>query len=389
MSIRTDEFTFPAVRTSIVFGFGVVQRLPSILGDLGVKRPLVVTDPGVTKAGVIDVVIRPLEAAGIQARVFGEVPQDSSAAVVEAALAILREEKCDCVIGVGGGSSMDTAKCVAVRAVDDRPLLELAGLGKVNREPLPVIAVPTTSGTGSEVSFWAVTRDDATNTKFSVGGELVFPRVALCDPDLTIGLPPMLTATTGMDALTHAVESYTNNSHQPISEALTLHAAELVGRNVITATKDGLNREARYAMMLGSTLAGLGMNPTRLGAVHALAMPLGSGRLRIPHGAANAVMLPHVTEFNLPAAPELYGRVARAIGVEGEYPDAASLAQAGLEKLRELNVTLGIPAGMGQLGLTREDIPGVCEEAMKSGNIAANPREINQQQLEDVLERAL
>ncbi|MFW5689281.1 MAG: iron-containing alcohol dehydrogenase [Spirochaetota bacterium] len=389
MSLKTETFAFPAVRTSIVFGLGVIQRLPEILRDLGVRRPLIVTDQGVLKAGVVDTVRAPLEAAGYTVPVFAEVPQDSSVAVVEQAVAILREQDCDGVIGIGGGSSLDTGKCVSVKAVDDRPLLELAGLGKVTREPLPLVAIPTTSGTGSEVSFWAVTRDDATNTKFSVGGELVFPRVALCDPELTKGLPPALTATTGMDALTHALESFTNRSHQPLSEALTLKAIELVAHNLAAAVQDGTNLEARYGMMLGSTLAGLGMNPTRLGAVHALAMPFGSGDLRIAHGAANAVMLPIVTEFNIPAAPEKYAQAARAMGVTGEYGSDLELAQAGLEKLREIVSQIGIATTMSELGLTRAHVPGVCEEAMKSGNIPANPREITQEQLEELCYKAL
>ncbi len=389
MSYQTDDFSFPAVRTAIEFGLGAVSRLPEILVKLGVKRPLIVSDPGVEKAGVVRVVLKTLESAGLVATVFAEVPQDSSVGIVDKAVALLQRERCDGVIGIGGGSSLDTGKCVAIRATDERPLLELAGLGKVDQEPLPLVAIPTTAGTGSEVSYWAVTRDDDTSTKFSVGGELVFPRVALCDPELTVGLPPMLTATTGMDALTHAIESYTNRSHQPISEALTLQAVEHAAHHIVSATSDGSNTDARYGMMLASMLAGLGMNPTRLGIVHALAMPFGSGTLRIAHGAANAVMLPHVMEFNLSAAPRKYAQVARAMGVEGEFRDDLQLARAGLERLREIIGSLGIATTMGELGLTRDHVPGVCEEAMKSGNIAANPREITRSELEELCYRAL
>jgi alcohol dehydrogenase class IV len=192
-----------------------------------------------------------------------------------------------------------------------------------------------------------------------------------------------------MDALTHAIESYTNKSYQPISEALSYRAIALIGANLIAAVKSGSDRDARYAMMLGSMLAGLAMNPTRLGAVHALAMPLGSGSLGIPHGAANAVMLPHVMEFNIPAASEKYAMVAKALGVKADGKNDEALAAEGLSKLRSMTASIGIPAGMGGLGLTRAAVPVVCEEAMKSGNIAVNPRPITQKDLEEICYRAL
>ena len=171
-----------------------------------------------------------------------------------------------------------------------------------------MIAIPTTAGTGSEVSYWSVMTDDETKIKTSVGGDLVFPSVALCDPELTIALPPAITASTGMDALAHAIESFTNKSYQPISEALTLRAAELIGKYLVRAVKDGTDREARYGMLLGSTLAGIGMNPTRLGIVHALAMPLGSWDIKIPHGTGIAVLFPRVMDFNLSANPAGYAQ---------------------------------------------------------------------------------
>lgn len=412
-----EQFSFPSIRTAIHFGSKMVERLPEFVRSVGGTRPLIVTDPGVLRAGVIDTVTAPLESAGIPYEVFSEVPQDSSVAVVEKALAMLRERRCDVVVAVGGGSSMDTGKCVAIRAVDSRKLEELAGLGIADQEPLPVIAVPTTAGTGSEVSYWAVTRDDRTNTKFSVGGEKVFPKIALCDPELTVALPAKITAWTGMDALTHAIESYTNRSHQPISEVLALRAVGLLSHHIVAATNEGGDRSARSAMLLGSMIAGLAMNPTRLGAVHALAMPLGSGDLRIPHGAANAIMLLHVTEFNLSAAPQKYAEVARAMGAVGAGdstaggrstggrstggrsiggPGAAgsdsselASAKAGLQRLHEIVGALGIPTRMGELGLTRKHVPEVCREAMKSGNIPVNPRAITQEELEEICYRAI
>ena len=246
-----------------------------------------------------------------------------------------------------------------------------------------MIAIPTTAGTGSEVSYWSVMTDDAHKVKIGIGGALVFPRVALADPALTVGLPPYLTATTGMDALTHAIESYTNKSYQPISAVLTYRAMVLVGRYLVRAVKDGTDREARYGMLLGSLLAGMGMNPTRLGIVHALAMPLGSWQLRIAHGVCNAVLLPHVMAFNLEVDPALYADVARALGVAADG-DAADASRAAIERVRKINVAIDIPQGLGALGLTEAMIPQVCAEAMKSGNIAVNPRACTQGELERI-----
>jgi alcohol dehydrogenase len=320
--------------------------------------------------------------------VFDEVPQDSSSTVIERGVIMLKDEACDIVVGLGGGSSMDAAKAVALGATNPPPIAQYAGLNKLQRPGLPMIAIPTTAGTGSEVSYWSVMTDDARQVKIGIGGTLVFPRVAIADPELTVSLPPYLTATTGMDALTHAVESYTNTSYQPISAALTYRAMELIGRYLVRAVQDGSDHEARYGMLLGSLLAGMGMNPTRLGIVHAMAMPLGSWDLRIAHGACNAVLLPHVMDFNHAANPAVFADVARALGVADDL-DVEEASHAAVERVREMNLRIGIPERLGILGLTEAMIPQVCAEAMKSGNIAVNPRTCTQPDLEAICRAAM
>jgi alcohol dehydrogenase len=386
---REQSFSFPAVHTQIIFGFGVLGQLAAKIREIGGSKVLVVTDAGVVRAGVVGRVSGALTDADIPHRVFSEVPQDSSTRVIDHAVQILRADSCDVVVAVGGGSALDAGKAVALAATNPSPLTQYAGLNKVRKPGLPMIAIPTTAGTGSEVSYWSVMTDDDTKLKISVGGELVFPRVALCDPELTLGLPPLITATTGMDALTHAVESYVNKSYQPISEALTWRAIELIGRSLLRAVSDGSDREARYEMLLGSTLAGIGMNPTRLGIVHALAMPLGSWHLKIPHGTGNAVLLPHVMEFNRQACPGKYAQVSRALGVAAEGLDDEQAAVNAVECVRTMSAAIGIPRGLRELGLTENDIPRVCAEAMKSGNIAVNPRACVQADLEAICRAAL
>lgn len=384
---HNQSFTFPAIGTEVVFGFGVLERLPEKVAELGGKRVLIVTDKGLRASGVVDQVIERLTDAWIPAVIFDEVPQDSGSRTVERAVAVLRAESCDLVVGVGGGSSLDAAKAVAFGATNPPPIVQYAGLNKLKQPGLPVIAIPTTAGTGSEVSYWSVMTDDASQVKIGIGGALVFPRVALADPALTFSLPPFLTATTGMDALTHAIESYTNKSYQPISAALTYRAIELIGEFLVRAVQDGADREARYGMLLGSLLAGMGMNPTRLGIVHALAMPLGSWQLKIAHGTGNAVLLPHVMAFNLEGNPTLYADVASALGV-GET-DLIAASQAAIARVRAINSVIGIPPGLGALGLTEALIPQVCAEAIKSGNIAVNPRACTQADLEMICRAAL
>jgi alcohol dehydrogenase class IV len=391
METRDHEqtFDFPAVRTRIIFGFGSLGRLPSMVSAYGCSKALIVTDPGLIRAGVVEKVKTVLANGGIRHVVFGEVPQDSSTETIGRALELLRSQSCDIVVGLGGGSSMDTAKAVAFSTSNPPPIIQYAGLNKLKKAGLPVIAIPTTAGTGSEVSYWAAITDDATATKRAIGGDLVFPSAALCDPELTITLPAPITAATGMDALAHAIESFTNKSYQPISDALTIRAIELIGKYLVRAVENGTDREARYMMMLGSTLAGIGMNPTRLGIVHALAMPLGSWGIKIPHGTGNAVLLPHVMDFNLMSNPGAYARVAIALGVDTAGLNNADAAREAVARVRSMNKQMGIPKGLGELGLSEASIPLVCSEALKSDNVTANPRTSTQADLEAICRSAL
>lgn len=388
--IRYEEsFSFPAVHTEVVFGYGSIEKLPQKVKETGAHRVLIVSDPGLKSAGIIDTIRAILEAAEIGVSLFCKVPQDSSTKVIECGAGQFRDDAAEAVIGIGGGSSLDAGKAIAAAVTNPGPLVQYAGLDRLTHQPVPMIAVPTTSGTGSEVSYWSIMTNDENNIKIAIGGERIFPKTAVCDPDLTIGLPPLLTATTGMDALTHAIESFVNRSYQPISAVLTHRAIELIGQYLIRATHDGSDREARYAMMLASTLAGMGMNPTRLGIAHALAMPLGSWDLKIPHGAAIAVMLPHVMQFNTVAAPAKYAAVAHALGADCAGCTDGECAERGVEFVRTVACETGIPEGLGELGLTEELIPQVCEEAMRSGNIPVNPRTVSYEELKAFCRAAL
>jgi len=385
----SQNFNFFPVPTDIHFGCGMVRSLPERLGALGARRAMLITDPGVRAAGVLDQVTRVLQEAAVDFAVCDKVKPDSGSALIDETVAEAKAAGADSIVGIGGGSSLDTAKAVAALATNAGSALEYVGLHKIRNRPLPMIAIPTTAGTGSEVTLWSVFTDETRAVKAAIGSILIYPAVALCDPDLTLGLPPNVTAATGMDALAHAIECYTNNNCQPISGALALRAMELIGRYLRSAVLNGGNRQARYGMMLASTMAGIAMNPTRLGLAHALAMPLGSWDLRVPHGVVLAITLPNVMEFNYRAEPDRFVDVARALGeaVDG-LPRRAAAARA-VSAVRELAADIGIPKGLGEFGVSAKHVRPVVDEAMKSGNVPVNPRHTCAEDLARILEQSL
>ncbi len=385
----SQVFNFLPVPTDIHFGCGVVRALPERLRAIGASKAFLVTDPGIRAAGILDEVTRPLEAAGIEFSICDSVKPDSGSALIDETAGALKQSGAGAVVGIGGGSSLDTAKAVAALATNSGSCLDYVGLHKVRNRPLPMIAIPTTAGTGSEVTLWSVFTDESRAVKVAIGSTVIFPAVALCDPDLTLALPPPLTAATGMDALAHAIECYTNNACQPISAALALQAIELIGRFLRSAVLNGRNRQSRYAMMLASTMAGIAMNPTRLGLAHALAMPLGSWDLRVPHGFVLAITLPAVMEFNYLAEPERYVEVARALGEPVDGVLRLDAARQAVDAVRRLARDIGIPESLSRVGVREEHVRPVVEEAMKSGNVPVNPRRTCAEDLSRILRQVL
>jgi alcohol dehydrogenase len=363
--------------------------LPEFVRSLGGHKAFVVTDPGVQSSGIVDRVTAALIEHHIGFDVYDRVTADSGSRLIREAVDGFKSAGADVVVGIGGGSALDTAKAVGALATNHGSPLEYAGLHKLRNRPFPVIALPTTAGTGSEVSLWSVFTDDDRKLKVAIGGVQIYPAVALCDPELTIGLPASLTASTGMDALAHAIECYTNKACQPISGALALKAIELIGTHLPRAWSNGTDREARYAVLLGSTLAGMAMNPTRLGLAHALAMPLGSWDLKIPHSLAIAVTLAPVMRFNCCAAVARFADVAGALGYTDDGAGAQAAADQAPSIVRNLAQAIGIPKRLSEYGLRENHVPAVIEEAMKSGNVTVNPRETTKDQLSTILRSVL
>jgi len=352
-------------------------------------RALIISDKGIQKAGIVDLVKASLEASDIPYAVYDDVlpnPRDTNC---EQAALLGKEFDADVILGVGGGSAMDTAKAVNVLITNGGDCESHAVSRKFDKPLLPVICIPTTSGTGSEVTFEAVITATKLGRKVSISdGAKLAPALAIMDPNLTTSVPPLVTASTGMDALTHAVEAYTCLYAQPISDALAIYAMQKIGRSIVTATKEGSNISAREDMMLGSLMAGMAFANSFLGAVHAFSERLG-GFYDIPHGIANSIFLPFVTEFNLSADYEKHAIVAKCLGVDTVGLTDEEASKEGVKKLFELNETLQMPKFKELKVVNPKDFPKIAELCNTHVcGYKANPREITTQDYVDLFHLA-
>jgi choline dehydrogenase len=384
VSIEVETVRTVDVPTRIVHGPGGLSRLGDLVRELGVTRPLLVTDQGVVAAGLAEAGLRHLE----DAVVFDDVYANPDIELVGRAAAAYREGGCDGLVALGGGSSIDTAKSVGVEVVHGGSIAEYEyGSTPLTERIPPLVAVPTTAGTGSEATLWAVITDPERRIKFNVGGTpLIGAHVALVDPELTLGLPPAITAATGMDALSHAIECYTCDYHQPFNDAVSLHAIELVGRWLRVACGDGGNLEARTGMAHAATLGGLAYGTESAGAAHAMSQSAG-GVHECPHGALTARVLGPVCEFNAPAAPERYARIAQGLGVDVDGLPPLDAALAGVEEVYRLTDDVGIPS-MEELGFAEDEIPMLALIAFEDPQTIGNPREVDTAAYEEIYRNA-
>lgn len=388
MRINVNLFTYE-MPTRIVYGVGSVEKTGEEVRGLGVQKILIITDQGVKNAGVLDPVTAALEKSGVEYIIYDKVRADSGVDIVSEATELAKENGSELILGIGGGSSMDTAKAVAVMATNLGNILDYAGLDKIKNRPLPIMAIPTTAGTGSEVTVWAVISDKENHIKTGIGSMMMMPDVAICDPGLTTSLPPHVTAATGMDALTHAIESYVNTATQPISEAMAEKSIKLIADNLRLAVANGDNIKARDGMLMGSLTAALAFNETRLGIAHAWSSPLGA-YYPISHGVANAILLPNVMEFNLIGNPEKFARIAELMGENITGLSLMEAAQKSVDAVRKLMTDIDIPLHFKEvIDIDENMIPGLAEEAIKSGNNLVNPHRPNIDDLIEILKKSL
>ncbi|WP_137886382.1 iron-containing alcohol dehydrogenase [Pseudomonas sp. 2FE] len=373
-------FSF-ATTAQIICESGSAPRLAALCRERGAQSVLIVTDPGISRFGLLDQVLPGFAAEGVAVAVFDRVVADPPEAIVLSAVRQAREVRAELIVGFGGGSSMDVAKLVALLAHPRcaQALPELYGVGNAKGQRLPLIQVPTTAGTGSEVTQIAIITTGATS-KLGVVSPLLLPDLALLDADLTLGLPPAVTAATGIDAMVHAIESYTSAlKKNPLSDLLAREALRLLAANLQEAVHHGQNRAARQAMLLGACLAGQAFANAPVAAVHALAYPLG-GHFHIPHGLSNALVLPHVLRFNAPAASELYAELAPLLlGSQLKPGSAQNLTDQFIGELAALNARHGLPSRLRDAGVPEAMLAQLASEAMLQQRLLVNnPREVKE-----------
>lgn len=386
MSYRIFDYLVPNVN---FFGPGAISVVGERCKLLGGKKALLVTDKGLRaiKNGAVDKTIGYLKEAGIDVAVFdGTEPNPKDTNVLEG-LAMFRKEQCDMIITVGGGSPHDCGKGIGIAATHEGDLYNYAGIETLTNPLPPIIAVNTTAGTASEVTRHCVLTNTKTKVKFVIVSWRNLPSVSINDPLLMIGKPAGLTAATGMDALTHAVEAYISKDANPVTDASAIQAIRLISRNLRQAVALGTNLKARENMAYASLLAGMAFNNANLGYVHAMAHQLG-GLYDMPHGVANAVLLPHVLRYNLIANPEKFADIAEFMGENVAGLSVMDAAERAITAIARLSADIGIPQHLGELGVKESDFPYMAEMALKDGNAFSNPRKGNEKEIIEIFRQA-
>jgi alcohol dehydrogenase class IV len=360
----------------IVIGINAISTLPAEIKQLGGKRIFVLTDEGIVKSGTWDKVLRVIEGSCESISVFGKVPPEPPLETIQECVDRAREANCDLIIGLGGGSAMDVAKVVSVMLTNERTLDQIIGINLVEKRGLPKILIPTTAGTGSEVTPIVILTDNRDNLKKGIVSDFLFPETAILDAQLTVTLPPGPTAASGMDAMIHAVESYTSVNATSMTDHLALRAIELIRANIRSAWANGDNLEARMNMLEGSLLAGQAFANAGVTAVHAFAYPLG-GEFHVAHGVANSVMLCAVLRFNMIANLQKFAVLGRLLCPDESSRDPKRLAEAGIRYLEDLIADLQLPRTLRDLKVPQDAIPRMAEGVLKVTRLLANnPRKI-------------
>lgn len=368
--------------TNVQFGVGSASRLGEMLLSMGVRRVFLVTDQGVRQAGLLDGVIHSLEEKGLHFQIYADVEPDPSLETIQAGAAMFQQQSFDCMVAIGGGSPIDTAKGIRVLAANGGGIGQYAGVNRVHAaSAIPLIAIPTTSGTGSEVTIFGVYSDWENHVKITVTSPHMAPSTALIDPALTLSLPAKMTAATGIDALAHGIETFFSLRSSPASDALAIHAMKMIAPHLRRAVRDGADMEARIGMSQGSVLAGMAFNNGFLGLAHAIGSAL-SGHCHVPHGVAIGLLLPHVVAFNTPVRPEKAELIADVLGsVQKETGTAAEL-------VGQLVRDIGLPQRLQEVGVPEAKLVDIAKDSFKSGMMKWNPRLPTEQEVLELLQKA-
>jgi alcohol dehydrogenase class IV len=373
----------------ILAGIGSLERLGGEANALGAQKALLVTDRGMADSGVWEKVLSLLEREGIKADIFDKVVSDPDIACADACIDLAKRNGYDLIVGVGGGSSMDVASVASVMSTNPGTVHDYFGVNLVKTPGIPTILIPTTAGTGAEVTPNAILTDAGAKLKKAIVSPYILPRVAIIDPLLTVTMPPTVTSSTGIDALTHAVESYTSNNANMMTDLFAKEAIVLIGRSLRTAVANGNNLEARHDMSIGSLYAGIALANAGVTAVHALAYALG-GQFNIPHGIANGLLLPYVMEFNVPGNIPKFARISDFLGEKVGHLSPLEQAYHAANAVRRIYKDLEIPQSLTELNVPKEAIPNMAKAAIGVGRlIGNNPRTVTPRDAESIYTKAL
>ena len=368
----------------IIGGPGSIASITEVVADLGAEKVLIISDKGVARAGLIDKPKALLEAAGVKVSVLDDTPPEPDVEQVNAILSAARQHEAQLVVGIGGGSAMDVAKIVAVLLNNDVSLRDLLNKAPIARRGVPTLMIPTTAGTGSETTPNSIILVPEDELKVGIVSPKLMPDCVILDPELTVGLPPAITASTGMDALCHAIECYTSKKGNPFSELLALKAITLISRSIRKASTQGTDLEARHDMLLGAMYGGMCIATSSTTAVHALAYPLG-GKYRIAHGISNAILLPFVMRFNAVGNEDKFRDIALAMGLDVASLTAQQAASAMIDALFALNRDLEIPADLKRWNITQADLDTLVEGAAKVTRLLDNnPRPMGKPDIKSI-----
>ncbi|MFI8336407.1 L-threonine dehydrogenase [Pseudomonas taetrolens] len=380
----TSTFFIPAVN---IMGNGCLDEAMTAIRNYGFRKALIVTDAGLAKAGVAARIAEKLALQNIESVIFDGAKPNPSIANVEAGLEVLKQHQCDFVVSLGGGSPHDCAKGIALCATNGGHIRDYEGVDQSSKPQLPLVAINTTAGTASEMTRFCIITDEDRHVKMAIVDRNVTPLLSVNDPELMVAMPKGLTAATGMDALTHAIEAYVSTAANPITDACAIKAMELISQNLRKAVQDGKDLTARENMAYAQFLAGMAFNNASLGFVHAMAHQLG-GFYDLPHGVCNAVLLPHVQTFNASVCAARLTDVARALGIDVSGLSPEEGAQAAVAAIRTLARDVEIPAGLRDLGAKLDDIPILATNALKDACGLTNPRRADQGQIEEIFRNA-
>lgn len=371
----------------IILGEGSIKKVEEIIANEGFEKVLILTDKGIVNAGLLPHVTNLLE-KNCEYEIFDQVEPNPTDFIIESANKLVQEFKPDSLIAIGGGSSIDTAKAVGILAENGGEIIDYKGIDKVPNPITPIIAVPTTAGTGSEVTTTTVINDTKQVLKYSVGGQHVSSRWVIVDPDLTVTLPPRVTAATGVDALAHAIEAYTSKNSYKLTDTLATEAIRLIGENIRTAVYQGGNIEARQNMLEASLMAGMAFNNAKLGLCHVLCNPLGAN-YNIAHGEAVTILLPTVTAFNIPSRPRKYGNIAALLGENVNSFSEREAADKSLQAIKKLIEDVNLPTSLSEFDVTEDSIFKMVDECIDNPLVNINPRKASKENLTEIYQNCL